>query len=123
MNSATLELQGGTYTFANGLVISPNATVAGCGTVIGAITNNGTYTNFCGQSPTVSINSLTLTGNTVTVSFSSASGLNHTLEFKSSLGDAGWTPVPPALLGDGNLMNAPDPTATNDSRFYRIHVQ
>jgi len=123
VNPTTLELRGGTYTFANGLVISPNATVAGCGTVIGAIINNGTYTNFCGQSPTVSINSLTRTGNTVTVSFSSASGLIHTLEFKSSLGDASWTPIPPALLGDGNVMNAPDTTATNDSRFYRIHVQ
>ena len=37
--SATLELLGGTHTFAHGLVISSNATLKGCGTIIGNLTN------------------------------------------------------------------------------------
>ncbi len=123
VNPATLELLGGVYNFANGLVISPNATVTGCGTVIGNVTNNGTYNNSCGQTPTVSISSLTKTGSTVTVSFLSANGLGHTLEFKNSLSDAVWTPIPPSVPGDGNVMSRTDLTATNVMRFYRIHAQ
>ncbi len=49
VQSATLNLQGGVFTFNNGLVVSSNATLTGCGTVIGAITNYGTIsTTNCG---------------------------------------------------------------------------
>lgn len=123
VNPATLQLQGGTYTFTDGLVISSNATVSGCGTVIGSISNNGTYTNPCGQTPTVSITSLNKTGATAAVSFSSVNGLNHVLEFKNSLGDFTWTPIPPAVPGNGSVMTLTDGAATNVTRFYRIHAQ
>jgi hypothetical protein len=48
---ATLELLGGTHTFASGLVISSNATLKGCGTIIGNVTNHGTIATNCGVGP------------------------------------------------------------------------
>jgi len=50
-NAATLELLGGTHSFADGLVISSNATLKGCGTIIGNVTNNGTIATNCGVGP------------------------------------------------------------------------
>jgi T5SS/PEP-CTERM-associated repeat protein len=47
-NAATLELLGGTHSFANGLVISSNATLTGCGTIIGNVTNYGAIATNCG---------------------------------------------------------------------------
>jgi len=49
--AATLELLGGTHTFANGLVISSNATLKGCGTIVGNLTNYGTIATNCGVGP------------------------------------------------------------------------
>ena len=48
ISSATFYLDGGTHSFANGLVISSNATLAGCGTIIGNIINQGTIATNCG---------------------------------------------------------------------------
>ena len=48
---ATLELLGGTHTFANGIVISSKATLKGCGTIIGNLTNFGTIATNCGVGP------------------------------------------------------------------------
>jgi T5SS/PEP-CTERM-associated repeat protein len=121
-NPATLELQGGTYNFADGLVISANATVTGCGTVIGNVINNGTYNNPC-IVPNIAITSLTKTGNVASISFTSLNGLGHTLEFKVQLTDATWTPILPGIVGDGNTMTLSDVTSTNAARFYRIHAQ
>jgi hypothetical protein len=50
-NLATLELLGGTHSFASGLVISSNATLKGCGTIIGNLTNYGTIATNCGVAP------------------------------------------------------------------------
>lgn len=38
---ATFILGAGTHVFANGIVVSPNATLTGCGDVVGSIINNG----------------------------------------------------------------------------------
>ena len=123
VNLATLELDGGTYTFANGLVISTNASVTGCGNVIGSITNLGTYNNSCGQTSNITISSLTKTGDTVMISFFSLSNLNHTLEFKDSLNDATWSAILPGTAGIGGVQSLTDGSATNVTRFYRIHAQ
>src|SRR5262249_34556306 len=48
VNAATLQLLGGVYSFANGLVITNNATVTGCGTIVGPISNFGTLATNCG---------------------------------------------------------------------------
>ena len=50
--AATLHLDGGTHVFPDGLVISPNATLSGCGTIVGSIINHGTITTNCGASMT-----------------------------------------------------------------------
>ena len=118
INPATLELLGGTYTFADGLVISPNATVTGCGTVIGAIINNGTYNNPC-----VAISSITKAGNVASVTFLSVSGKSHTLEYKDTLTNDTWTAILPGVAGNGNPMTLIDGSATNKTRFYRVHTQ
>ncbi len=125
VNPAVLELQGGTFIFVNGLVISPNATVTGCGTVIGPITNNGTYNNPCGSvlptPPTIS--NLSRSAGGATLSCVSQTGFNYTLEYKNTLSDPAWTPILPALPGTGGVLTFSDPAATSDTRFYRIRVQ
>ncbi|NOS69504.1 MAG: hypothetical protein HOP33_06185 [Verrucomicrobia bacterium] len=125
VNPATLELQGGTFNFANGLVISPNATVTGCGNVIGTIVNNGTYNNSCGgssPSPTT-IAAMNVIGNSATLSCASQNGFSYTLEYKNSLNDPAWTPILPATPGNGGTLNLTDATATNATRFYRVKAQ
>lgn len=44
---ATLELLGGIHSFGDGLVISSNATLKGCGTIVGTITSFGTIATNC----------------------------------------------------------------------------
>ena len=125
VNPATLELQGGTFNFADGLVISQNATVTGCGTVIGTIVNNGTYNNSCGgssPSPTT-IAAMNVIGNSATLSCPSQNGFSYTLEYKNSLSDPAWTPILPATPGNGGTLNLTDATATNATRFYRVKAQ
>ena len=121
VNAATLELQGGTFSFADGLVISPNATVTGCGTIIGPITNNGVYSNSCGVK--VTIKNITKVANTATIYFSTIAGSNHVVEYKTNLLAPTWIPLLPGVIGDGNTMSKADTSAANSSRFYRISVQ
>jgi T5SS/PEP-CTERM-associated repeat protein len=121
VNPATLVLQGGTYSFADGLVISPNATVTGCGTVVGPITNNGVYANSCGASVTIS--SITRIASTATINFSTITGSNHILEYKTNLTAPAWNAILPGVIGNGNTMSKADPNATNTTRFYRVSVQ
>ncbi len=49
MNTANYVMQGGTHSFVNGLVISSNSVLSGCGTVTGSVTNYGLIilTNGC----------------------------------------------------------------------------
>jgi T5SS/PEP-CTERM-associated repeat protein len=122
VNPATLELQGGTYSFADGLVIAANATVIGCGTIIGTISNSGTLNTNCGAVAPI-ITTLSKSANTATIWFSTLSGANHVLEFKQTLSDATWSPILPGITGNGGVTNKQDPTATNATRFYRIKVQ
>jgi hypothetical protein len=123
VNSATLQLDGGTFSFADGLVISSNAIVTGCGTIIGAITNNGTFATNCAPATTISITGITQSNSTVTVSFTTIPSSNHVLEYKTNLADAGWSALFPGVIGDGNVMSKADSGPTNETRFYRIHLQ
>ncbi len=49
-------------------------------------------------------------------------GRSYTLEFADSLTPANWTALP-AVAGDGTVTVLMDPAATNQQRFYRVHVQ
>jgi hypothetical protein len=121
VNPATLQLSGGTFSFANGLVVSANATVTGCGTIIGTISNSGTINTNCAGGLTLI--SPSKQGSKVIIPFSSQNGVSYTLEFKNSLTDSVWTPIPPTIIGSGGPTNVSDNNATNKSRFYRLHVQ
>jgi T5SS/PEP-CTERM-associated repeat protein len=123
VNPAVLQLQGGTYFFADSLVISSNATVTGCGTIIGATMNNGTLNLTCVQSTPVLISSIARSGNTATVSFSTTAGKTHLLEYKNALIDPAWTTILPGVVGNGTVTNLLDAAATNTTRFYRIRIQ
>ena len=49
-------------------------------------------------------------------------GRSYVLEFTDALTPANWTALP-AVAGDGMVTILVDPTATNQQRFYRVHVQ
>jgi hypothetical protein len=46
----------------------------------------------------------------------------YSLEFTDSLAPANWTALP-TVTGDGMVTVLLDPAATNQQRFYRVHVQ
>lgn len=122
VNAATLQLDGGTYVFADGLVISSNASVIGCGTIIGMISNNGTLSTNCSPASPI-ITAITRSGNTATVFFPTVNGLTYNLEYKDTLLDPSWTLIPPPLPGTGALENLQDTNATGSMRFYRLSVE
>jgi len=103
-------------------VISNNASVTGCGTIVGPITNYGTLATNCGPAG-VAITQLTKTGPMVTVFFTTLSGSNHVLEYKNSLPGTGWTSILPGVIGNGSVMSQTDSNATVPTRFYRIQAQ
>jgi hypothetical protein len=49
-------------------------------------------------------------------------GRSYTLEFTDSLTPTNWTALP-AVAGDGTVTVLVDPAATNQQRFYRVHVR
>src|SRR5207253_9492955 len=111
VHSATLQLLGGTYSFANGLVISSNATVTGCGTIVGTISNSGTLATNC-PSAGVTITAITKSGGTATVYFTTVAGSNHVLEYKNSFTDSVWNAILPGVIGNGSVTNKTDPSAS-----------
>ena len=119
-NMADLHLLGGTHVFANTLVISSNATLTGCGTIIGAIVNHGTIATNCSVLISPVLTNAVLVGNTFRFSFQSVSGLVYTVEFKNDLNQAAWTPLQ-TRAGDGTQFMVNDPIMTN--RFYRVRVE
>ncbi len=122
VNAAALQLRGGTFSFANGLVISSNATVTGCGTIVGSISNFGTLATNCAPAGVV-ITAITKASGTATVFFSTFNLSNHVLEYKNALNDTGWSTILPPVIGSGSVNSITDTNATVPRRFYRIHVQ
>ncbi len=86
-NVAVMELRGGTHVFANGLVISPNATLTGCGVIVGEIFNNGINALNCdgpGLRPFIirqPINVTTIAGNPAAFSLIATSGTAMTYQW------------------------------------------
>jgi T5SS/PEP-CTERM-associated repeat protein len=121
---ATLHLDGGQHSFANGLVISANARLEGCGTILGSIINHGTIaTNCSGVVASMTLSFVSRNGTTNTIASPSVTGLSYTLEYKNSLTDPNWTDVPPPISGTGNPILLRDATANGASRFYRVRAQ
>jgi hypothetical protein len=49
-------------------------------------------------------------------------GRSYSLEYSDTLAPTKWTALP-AVVGDGTAALLVDPAATNQQRFYRVHVQ
>jgi T5SS/PEP-CTERM-associated repeat protein len=121
---ATLYLNGGTHTFANGLTISKNSTLAGCGTIIGPISNFGTIaTNCSGGLVAPQITALSTAGRTNVISFTTVTGQTYSLEFKNELTNATWTAIPTGTNGNAGVISLEDTNATVPRRFYHIRSQ
>lgn len=58
-----------------------------------------------------------------TLSFSTASGLTYTVEYKNSLADANWTSLVPAVTGTGTEMTVQDTPAGVPARYYRVRIE
>lgn len=145
VNAAVFELRGGVHSFANGLIISPNATLRGCGTIAGdvinqgaiiadcpgqALTFTGAFTNFGtifatngGVIHLFGITQINKTATTAAISFATVTGLSFTLEYKNAVDDPTWTPILPALAGNGTVMTQTDTNATVPARIYRVRAQ
>ncbi|HWY75137.1 MAG TPA: hypothetical protein VN281_05945, partial [Verrucomicrobiae bacterium] len=63
--------------------------------------------------------SLDGTGN-AKVSFLSEPGITYVLEYKNSLSDPAWTPLPPGAAGTGGVLVLQDTTGPQPRRFYRV---
>ena len=87
IHAAVMELRGGTHVFAGGLVISPNATLTGCGVIVGEVFNNGINLLNCdgpGLRPFIlqqPANVTTTAGNPATFSLVSTSGTAMTYQW------------------------------------------
>jgi T5SS/PEP-CTERM-associated repeat protein len=119
---ATFHLRGGIHSFANGLVISSNATLEGCGTIIGAIINHGIISTNCGgiTIPSTTVSFVSRVGSTNTLSVQSITGATYTLQFKDALSQTNWTQVLPPSAGTGSELLLRDSSAQSAARFYRV---
>jgi uncharacterized repeat protein (TIGR01451 family) len=66
---------------------------------------------------------ITRAGATVTISYRASLGQTHTLEFKDSLPDAAWTPIGPAVPGNGEDVVFSESMSGRATRFYRVRVE
>jgi uncharacterized repeat protein (TIGR01451 family) len=94
------------------------------------VTNsNGATTSAVVQLSVVTIPALQLgafgtNGIAPSINFSSVTGLTYSLEFKGSLTDPAWIPIPPPVPGTGGMLSLLDTNATAaPSRFYRVTAQ
>lgn len=118
---ATLRLLGGTHNFAHGLVISPNARLEGCGTVIGSVTIQGVDARNSGGTlaPPPRITSIRAEGQLIVIEFESQPGKNYELQASSTLGLSEWSANSTVLTGTGATLRF-SMHRTVPSQFYRI---
>jgi T5SS/PEP-CTERM-associated repeat protein len=121
-NAANFHLLGGTHVFTDGLVISSNSTLTGCGTIIGTIINYGTIATNCILIPSPRIEWIGFDAGGVTVLFESVSGVTYILERKDHLEDPTWIPGDSGS-GSGGVITLTDPSANVPTRFYRLRAQ
>jgi hypothetical protein len=89
---------------------------------IGASGNGSSFDLFLQPySPTLPTLSATLSGGGVSLSFESESAFTYTLEYKSALSDANWTPQQ-SVQGNDSTATLVDSSASGQTRFYRLSV-
>jgi hypothetical protein len=88
-----------------------------------AVSAGGNYSlALVGDGPPVvkaSLSDPTVSANGFSVSVPTQSGRVYALEYKNSLTDVAWTPLP-LVAGTGRERTLTDPTATGTQRFYRV---
>jgi uncharacterized repeat protein (TIGR01451 family) len=89
--------------------------------VAGSVTS--TVANLSVLVPPELIIQITLAGAEVSISFASQPGSNYLLEYKHSLDDPAWTPLPPTAPGTGGVMSLQDTNTPADSRYYRLRLE
>jgi hypothetical protein len=83
--------------------------------------NGGFNANFFMLVPAGLKISAAVSGNTVTISFPSQTGLTYQIQYKNKLTDATWTPLGSSLSGTGGTLSGTDTiTAGQGSRFYEV---
>jgi len=120
-NAATFHLRGGTHYFQNGLVISPNATLTGCGVILGTIINQGTIATNCGPPSPLLVNPVYAAG-AFSFSFESANGFTYIVEYAPAVDALTWNTLT-LTNGTGSNTTIRDSSATGANRFYRLRVQ
>ncbi len=63
---------------------------------------------------------ITVTGDTISISLASQPGLNYTLLYKDNLSDPDWTPLPNSIPGTGDTITLQDPAPSPTNRFYCV---
>ena len=118
---ATYHMNGGVHEFVDGLILSANATLSGCGTIIGNVINNGgTISTNC---PVLAprITSTQHAAGVTSFSFESQSGVSYLIQYKNALTDPDWTTLE-TIPGTGGVVTVTDPSSAVFSRFYRIQI-
>jgi T5SS/PEP-CTERM-associated repeat protein len=121
VHPATYHMEGGVHAFADGLIISPNAILSGCGTVVGNVVNNGTISTNCGVAVSPTIVNAQHSATSFSFSFQSQGGVTYAIQYKTNLEDPSWSTLE-TRTGDGAVLTVTDPVATSPRRFYRIEV-
>ncbi|MCI0747468.1 MAG: hypothetical protein L0Y58_18850 [Verrucomicrobia subdivision 3 bacterium] len=122
LKPATYHMTGGVHEFADGLIISENATLSGCGTIIGNVINNGgTISTNCGSATPPTMMNPQFSSGTFSFSFQSEPGVTYNIEYQTTLSEGPWQPLE-TRTGDGSVLMVTDPAASGVSRFYRIRV-
>ncbi len=127
LGNVTLATSGATGAFAdpsvgtNKLVTISGLTLSGSAAGNYALTQPTTTADIVPIAPPIVAN-LTLLGQAFSVSVSTVTGPNYTLEYKNAFTDTVWT-AGQTLPGTGGTVTLTDAKATNAMRFYRVRVE
>ncbi len=118
--SGEIEVSGGTLTFNGPVVINASGVInASNGNLVfnSSVVNNGVIvTRDC----IPSITAIHVNETNVQVSFNTCSNLAYTVEYKTALAGATWTPLT-SVTGTGSIMTVIDSGAAGlPQRFYRV---
>jgi len=73
--------------------------------------------------PTIGLAGIGANGTNISISANAVAGLKYSLEYKNSLTDPAWTPVPPPVSGINGLITLTDTNVPPALiRFYRVNA-